>query len=183
MLPANSWTWSCGCSLTARPVGPAVRSALCYHQLCTRDAARHVTAACLQCQSSAACRPPPEAVVVSSKSLEQMNGHKTSPRIKPPGELSLLWISQLVWVLSCFIICLALICVRCLYFPASLFSPLSNGETSPDWDRWACHTQLFGRMMYHQDSGLQSGHVLFCYNNISTALTYLIYSCDLLQGR
>lgn len=35
-------------------------------------------------QSSAVSRPPPEAVVFSSESLEQMTGHKTSPYIKPP---------------------------------------------------------------------------------------------------
>lgn len=37
-----------------------------------------------RCQSSAASRPPAEAVVVSSKSLEQMSGHKTSSHIYSP---------------------------------------------------------------------------------------------------
>lgn len=42
-----------------------------------------------------------------------------------------------------------------------MWPPLSNRETFPDRERWSRHTQLFGWMMYHRDSGLQSRRVLY----------------------
>ncbi len=178
MLPLNSWTWSCGCCLTA---GPAVRSPICRHQLCPSV---HVTGLIMW--------PLPASV-----SAQQPADHHRELLLLVPGPWSrwvlikphlalisrLLWIRQLVWVLECFSVCSALICVWGLYFPAFPFTISSNTETFPDWDGWACHTQLFSCMMYDQGSGLLSGHVLFCYNSISTALASVIYSAELLQGQ
>lgn len=184
MPPVNSWTWWCGCSLTAGPAGRAVYSPLCYHQLCASvhvTATRHVT-------------PPPASVSVPQQPADH---HRRLLLLVPSPwsrwvvikahltlisrELSLLWISQLDWVFILFYHLFSSdLC------SLTVFSSLSSSAfylTSSDWDRWVCQAQLFGWMMYHQGSGLQSGHVLFCYNNISTVLTYLIYSSDLLQGQ
>lgn len=166
-----------GCTLTG---GRAVRSPRCHHQqLCTW---RRSSCDCCppRCQSSAVSRPPSEAVVFSPKSWEQMSGHKTSPYIKSPQIQLIMNLSASLGFMLHHLFSSDL-CLLPFFSGHPSQSFISQGVLS-----WLGQMSLSHSAVRLDDVSpglcLQSGHVLFCYNNISTALPCLIYSLDLVQG-
>lgn len=104
-----------------------------------------------------------------------MSGSKTSPHIRPQQAQRLMNPSASL----CFPMFNHLFGSDLCSLPVFHSLPLQSFYlTGADEAR---HAQLFGWMMYHWSLGLQSGHVLYCYNNISP--TCLIYSCELKQGQ
>lgn len=87
---------------------------------------------------------------------------------KRPATSADCWISQQVWLLSCLIICLAVICVRCLL----LGSIIRGRDVSTPGQMSLSHSAV------QQDDVLsQSGPVCLCYDNKNRTVKQLIYGC------
>ena len=179
MLTVNSWPWWCGCSLTA---GPAARSPALWPptvSMCAREGACHVTTACLGVRAQ---RPADHhhhrllllLVPGPWSRWVVLKPHLTSG----PNKLGVLWIRQLVCVFQCSAVCLALICVRCLYFTAFLFKSFYlTGQTKPVTLSCLAGWCITEARAYSQD---------ICFTVTTTSAptpTCLIYSCDLKQGQ
>lgn len=161
----NSWM------LSDSPASPPVR-------LWTAHVTPHVMwrqpATGVRAQRSA--RPPSEPVVFTSECLEQTSAHKTSPRIWPrrvrPSVNHQLVLGFFLFDHFSFLFLKPWFGFCWVCFSAS---PLRPGQMK------LSHSAV-GPVIYHHGSGSQSGRVLFCYNNISRALTHLIYRLTYRRG-
>lgn len=143
MLHVNSWAWWCGCSLTAGPAACSPALPPPTASMCAREGARHVTAACLGVRAQRPADHHRPAVVVSSGSLEQMSGSKTSPHIRPQQAQRLMNPSASL----CFPMFNHLFGSDLCSLPVFHSLPLQSFYlTGADEAR---HAQLFGWMMYH----------------------------------